>query len=443
MARQPPSATTPEVQADGASARPAVLLVVGGGTFSTHALTGDEVVIGRSGECHIQVDHPALSRRHAVLRPGPPPVIEDLGSTNGTRIAGVTHRGGFIELRSNDVFHIGPFAFALISAAGAKHATLSGRDPLRVIDPGVTEVPSLVRDVAASATNVLILGETGVGKEVLAATVHTLSGRTGPLTRINCAALAENLLESELFGHEKGAFTGAGAFKIGLLEAAIGGTVFLDEVGELPLAIQAKLLRAIEQREILRLGSVHPIAIDVRFVAATNRDLVAEVEAGRFRRDLYFRIDGVTLVVPPLRERRHLIAPLALEFLDGARKRGAAGRRLTAETLAELEAYAWPGNVRELRAVIDRAALLARSSEIEPRHLVFARNALSQRTPVRAAAEPGLDELDEDQRVERARIIAVLEACAGNQTRAAQQLGIPRTTLANRLTVLRIPRPRS
>src|SRR5262249_24939039 len=160
-------------------------------------------------------------------------------------------------------------------------------------------------------------------------------------------------LESELFGHERGAFTGAMARKTGLLEAADAGTVFLDEIGELPLAIQAKLLRAIEQREVTRIGATRPVAIDVRFIAATNRDLPAEVEAGRFRSDLFFRLDGVTLVVPPLRERKHRIAPRALGFLERLTRGGA--QRLTVEAVAALEAYAWPGNVRELRAVIERA----------------------------------------------------------------------------------------
>src|SRR5690606_11385745 len=317
--------------------------------------------------------HRALSRRHAVLRSGPPTTVEDVGSTNGTKIAGVVRRGGEpVELGTGESFQIGPFSFLLVSRAAGHVRSMSGREVLRVVDPTRTRWSPLVAEVAASRASVLILGETGVGKEVLAETVHALSGRTGPLTRINCAALSESLLESELFGHEKGAFTGAVAPKVGLLEGAEGGTVFLDEVGELPLTIQAKLLRAVERREVLRVGAIRPREIDVRFVAATNRDLPREVDEGRFRRDLYFRLEGVTLVIPPLRERKGMIGRLALDFLREAARHDGRTPRLSADALAALEAYPWPGNVRELKAVMERALLLARGGDIGVRHLAFA-----------------------------------------------------------------------
>ncbi|HEY6174362.1 MAG TPA: sigma 54-interacting transcriptional regulator [Kofleriaceae bacterium] len=435
--------TTSEVDASGAARSPALLLVVGDGAISTHALGPADLTIGRAASCDVRLDHPALSRRHAVLRAGPPPTIEDLGSTNGTRVAGVIRRGGAHALRPSDSFHIGPFSFVLVPGAQrCDDGSSSGRDPLCVIDPTLGAVTPLVRDVAVGAANVLILGETGVGKEVLAETLHQLSRRPGPLMRINCAALSESLLESELFGHERGAFTGAIARKPGLLEAAHAGTVFLDEIGELPLATQAKLLRAIEQREVIRLGATRAVAIDARFLAATNRDLPAEVEAGRFRADLFFRLDGVTLAVPPLRERRHMITPLALGFLERLPQPEGPGR-LSAEAIAALEAYAWPGNVRELRAVIERARLLARAGDIGARHLVFAHSAGCDAKAVeRGPSDPSLVDLSPEQRTERDRIVALLQACAGNQTRTARRLGIPRTTLANRLSVLRIPRPR-
>src|SRR6185312_14667151 len=189
-----------------------------------------------------------------------------------------------------------------------------GAEALRIVDPTGARPGSLLSDIALSGINALILGETGVGKEMLAETLHRLSRREGRFVCINCAAIAPALIESELFGHEKGAFTGAAQGREGLLEAAAGGTVFLDEVGELPLEAQAKLLRAIERREIIRVGATRPLALDVRFVAATNRDLSSEMAAGQFRSDLYFRLDGVTLVIPPLRERRDQIAPLAMQF---------------------------------------------------------------------------------------------------------------------------------
>ena len=429
------------------TARPTLLLVAGAGTFSTHALDGRDVVIGRSPDCEVCVGHPKLSRRHARLRLGPPASIQDLDSRNGTRVGGQTHRGGDpVALRANDSFHIGPFSFVLVAGAEHDQRSLSAREGLRVLDPTPTGVSSVVRDLAATSTSVLVLGETGVGKEVLAETLHELSGRGGTLVRINCAALSETLLESELFGHEKGAFTGAGGQRVGLLEAADKGTVFLDEVGELPASIQAKLLRAIERREVLRIGSTRPISIDVRFIAATNRDLPAEVAAGTFRRDLFFRLDGVTLTVPPLRERKELIAPLALRFLEAARNRTKSGARLAGEVISALEAYSWPGNVRELRAVIDRALLLARSGDIDVRHLAFTQPMAAP--PASAAAPTPIDDdpavvgLSAGERAERARIIAALEECAGNQTRAAKVLGLARTTLANKLAAYRIPRPR-
>ncbi len=351
-----------------------LLLVAGNGQLSTYELTKDQIVIGRGGDCDVVIDHRSLSRRHAILRSGVPVTVEDLGSTNGTRVNGELRRGGPpVAMHAGDGFHIGPFSFVLVARAIADDRSMTGRDLLRVIDPTPGGVAGLVGDIAASPASVLILGETGVGKEVLASTIHELSGRTGGFTRINCAALSESLLESELFGHEKGAFTGAAAQKVGLLEAAHEGTVFLDEIGELPLSIQAKLLRAVEHREVVRLGSTKPVAIDVRFIAATNRDLPAEVASGAFRRDLYFRLDGVTLVIPPLRERRGLIGPLALRFLEAANAKAGKPSRLGSDVLGALESYEWPGNVRELKAVIERAVLLARAGDIGVRHLAFVR----------------------------------------------------------------------
>jgi two-component system, NtrC family, response regulator AtoC len=439
-----------------------LLLVAGDGRFQAHEITGREMVIGRDAACEVSIDHRSVSRRHAVFRPGPPATVQDLGSTNGTSVGGAVCRGGDpIALATGDGFRIGPFSFVVVMRSrGDWSASSTGRDLLRVLDPTPNGVPTLVRDFAANGASVLILGETGVGKEVLACTLHELSGRTGVLTRINCAALNENLLESALFGHEKGAFTGASAQTIGLIEAAHRGTVFLDEIGEMPLSIQAKLLRAVEHREITRLGSTRPISIDVRFISATNRDLPAEVTAGNFRRDLYFRLDGVTLFIPPLRERRGMIGPLAVRFLAAAQREGERPVRLGAEVLAALEAYAWPGNVRELRAVIERAVVLARRGEIGVRHLSFTRQSAAAapapapaapRIPAPAPPEPetapgeGAEALglDEEQRLDRQRVLRALEECAGNQTRAARMLGVSRTAFVTKLRIYRIPRPRS
>ena len=412
----------------------------------THDLAPGEIVIGRGAECDLRIDHPTLSRRHVVVRRrGDRLTVQDLGSTNGTRIGADTRRGGEpVALAPGESFHVGPFTFVALRTGAEADGSASGVARLRVIDPTPDGVPALVREAAATTTSLLVLGETGTGKEVLAETLHALSGRRGPLVRINCATLAEALLESELFGHEKGAFTGAVAARAGLLESAAGGTVFLDEIGELPPGVQAKLLRAVEQREVVRLGSVRPLPIDVRFLAATNRDLPAEVAAGRFRRDLYFRLDGLTLVIPPLRERRERIGSLALQFLAGR-------ARLRADVLAALEAHPWTGNVRELKAVIDRAVLLARGGDPEVRHLVFlAEPALAAPAPPAASAAPAPPvapaaipgELSAAERAERAEILRVLDACGGNQTRAARELGIARSTLVAKLRLYRIRRPR-
>ncbi len=425
-----------------------LLLVAGEGRLVTHALVAAELVIGRAAECDVVVNHPALSRRHAIMRRGDRVTVQDLGSTNGTRMSTHVLFGGEpAVLGPGESFQIGPFTFMLIAGRSAEPSSLrSGIERMSVEDPTIERVGSLVRDVARSGTNVLILGETGVGKEVLATTIHTLSERPGPLLRINCAALSESLFESELFGHEKGSFTGAVSGRIGLLEAASGGSAFLDEIGGLSLSIQAKLLRAVEAREILRIGSTRPTSIDVRFIAATHRDLAGEANT-KFRQDLYFRLDGVTLRIPPLRERRGMIAPLALRFLESAAH--AAGRRAVRaapEFLSALEEHDWPGNVRELKAVIERALLIARGGELGTRHLVFAKpdpaDEITPR-PIAAAPVPSTDPyLDSSQLEERAKIVNALDACAGNQTRAAKMLGIARSTLVNKLVLFRIPRPR-
>jgi DNA-binding NtrC family response regulator len=328
---------------------------------------------------------------------------------------------------------------------------------------------------ARSLISVLILGETGVGKDVLARTLHALSPRaSGPYVELNCAALPASLLEGELFGHEKSAFTGASQARAGLLESADGGTLFLDEIGELPPAFQGKLLRVLEDRKVLRIGGRAPRRVDLRFVSATNRDLEAEIARGAFRQDLYFRLNGISLVVPPLRERVAEIAPLAERFLEEACRNldQRSVPRLSGEALAALEAYPWPGNVRELRNVIERAAILCAGDAVLPvdlpPHLAcgaapaqaggFAsaparspsdsgERAGRLEPPAEAAAPlPGADALArlrlEMKAVDRRRVLEALEQSAGNQTRAAKLLGISLRTLINRIDEYGIPRPR-
>jgi two-component system, NtrC family, response regulator AtoC len=301
---------------------------------------------------------------------------------------------------------------------------------------------------AGGLITVLVLGETGTGKEVLASWMHRRSPRAnGPFVCINCAALTETLLESELFGHEKGAFTGAGAAKPGLLETASGGTMFLDEIGEMNAALQTKLLRALESREVMRVGGRAPRSIDVRFIAATNRELEADIASKRFRQDLYFRLNGITLTIPPLRERIDDISPLARRFLAQA-SRVAARRppRLSAEALELLQAYSWPGNVRELRNVMERALVLCDGGEINVEHLPVDKlrlermvaTAVSNATETSTAPDDG-----GDGDPERKRILGAMAEFGGNQTRVAAKLGIARGTLISRLERYGIKRPQA
>jgi two-component system, NtrC family, response regulator AtoC len=334
-----------------------------------------------------------------------------------------------------------------------------------VADRRMQDLYRLVERIASGNITVLVLGETGVGKEVLAARIHARSPRAAkPYLKLNCAALSATLLESELFGHERGAFTGAVQSKPGLLETADGGTVFLDEIGELPMSIQVKLLRVLEERVVTRVGGLKPRHIDVRFIAATNRDLESEIARGMFRQDLFFRINGATLVIPPLRERSSEIPDLARAFLDqSARQLGIEPPpSLAADTLAELVRYSWPGNIRELRNVVERAVLLSGGDAIRPSHLPLEK--MHATLPVRAppaplAAAPQVPiplpvgkpvdatqrisvPRDADEHEEKERILHALAATSGNQLLAARMLGIARRTLINRLERYGISGPR-
>ena len=407
---------------DGASPsklRHRVLLVVGDGRVERVPL-GDRAsfTVGRDATCNVHLAHPKISRHHITLHVEPALELEDLGSTNGTRLAGVpVPSRARVPLALGVPIQLGPFVAVVLEAPMQPGGAASERVSLVVVDPTVRGVPEIVRRVAHSAISVLILGETGAGKEVLARTVHALSQRTGAFVAINCAALTEALLESELFGHERGAFTGAAAAKPGLFEVARGGTVFLDEIGELPLALQAKLLRVLETREAYRLGATAPTQLDVRFVAATHRDLSAEVVAGRFRHDFWFRINGITLGLPPLRDRRAAIPALAAHFLDeAARASRRAAPRLGPAALAALDRHPWPGNVRELRTVMERAVMLATGDELTAADILIDRPAL--------ATAPAGDTESPDG---KARLLAAATAHRGNVTKIAEALGTSRS----------------
>ncbi len=302
------------------------------------------------------------------------------------------------------------------------------------------EVFTLIRKVAATPnTTVLINGESGTGKDLVAKVIHHQSARAGhPLVEINCAAIPEHLLESELFGHEKGAFTGAGERKLGLVERASGGTLFLDEVGDMPLDLQAKLLRLLENRTIRRVGGVEDIPVDLRVIAATNRDLSQRVDEGEFRPDLYYRLNVLPIHLPPLRERKGDAELLVRYFLDRLnREMGKQVRTIGEEALACLAAYSWPGNVRELRNVIERAHILADGERIEVSDLpAEVRNAAggSVASVPAAVGSFGLPEQGLDlEEVERRLLTDALERTHGNQTQAAALLGLGRDALRYRM----------
>ncbi len=304
-----------------------------------------------------------------------------------------------------------------------------------VVVPGSPFEATLERAslVARGTLPVLVLGETGSGKEIVAEHVHYASPRArGPLLKLNCAALPEALIEGELLGHERGAFTGATHARPGLIEAARGGTLLLDEVGDLPLALQAKLLRVVESGEVTRIGGRSPRSADVRFVSATNRRLSDMIASGAFRSDLYYRLAGSEIAVPPLRERPSEIIPLAEHFLAIAHgQTGLKPQKLSPDARAALLAHSWPGNLREMKHKMEQVALLTQADEIERSDLGLAASTTATQTPASTAAPSSLP--DELNARERERILAALAACGGNQSEAARKLGMARRTLLRRL----------
>jgi two-component system response regulator HydG len=301
--------------------------------------------------------------------------------------------------------------------------------------PAMRRVMALAERVAASDASVLILGESGTGKELLARTIHRQSARSrGPFVAFDCSALAPSLVESELFGHERGAFTGAQRARRGLFREANAGTLFLDEIGDVAPEVQNKLLRVLQEREIKPVGGDAFVKIDVRVVAATNKDLQKLIAAGRFREDLYYRLAVVPLELPPLRERVGDIPQLVAHILGRRRTAGPRPSKISADALAALEAYRWPGNIRELENVVERAAILSDGEEIRARDLPPLAG-----TP--AAAPDGALELkplkeliaDATARIEKAGILEALRQEGGSPSRAAKRLGISRSSLYNKL----------
>ena len=319
---------------------------------------------------------------------------------------------------------------ATLGRVGPATPATSDTEVLVAEDAVMRELFELARRAARSEVTVLLTGETGSGKEVVAAEIHRASARAaGPYVRINCASIPETLIESELFGHERGAFTGADKRRIGFVERAHGGTLLFDEIGELPVSMQAKLLRVLEERKVVRVGGTDEIAVDVRFIAATNRELEREVEKDAFRHDLFFRLSAMTLRVPPLRERPKDLPRLAELFAQRATQ--AAKRppaRFTDGFAQALLRYPWPGNVRELRNVIERAVILASSAELTVNELPDRLAVLAPLAP--RAPSPMRDRLDD---VERRALADALREAGGNRTHAARRLGISRRALLYKL----------
>lgn len=435
-----------------------VLVIVGKGRVRSIELPErGTIVIGRDAGCDVVLDDAAVSKRHAsLILNDRSATLSDLGSKNGTRVGGERITSA-TPLDVGRVVEIGPATLVLKYVQERAGAVEEDADAPILIDPAMKALVALAQQVAPSDLPVLLQGETGSGKEVFATLVHEGSSRrAAALVRINCAALPLALLEAELFGSEAGAFTGAVGHRRGLIEEAHGGTLFLDEVGELPVEAQAKVLRALEDGTFFRVGGRKAVHVDVRFVAATNRELDRAVREGRFRADLYYRLNGITLCIPPLRSRPAEILPLAQLFLQrAARTAGFACAPSLTDTAAErLIAYTWPGNVRELKNTMQRAVLLAAGEAIRDEHLLLGRDESSLMPEVghtlpppssshasRAHPDSQRDLRSELDLHERERIGDALRACAGNQTRAATMLGISRRTLISRLEKYGFDRP--
>jgi len=382
------------------------------------------ITIGRAEENTLAVKDDRMSRRHGVLEPADPPtsgvLVTDLGSRNGVQVDGAKARralaGDGAIVRLGDTCLVVQTARPATAAPDESARVLVGRSP------GLVRVRQEIAKVAPTDLAVLVLGETGTGKELVASEVHRLSGRGGELVAVNCAAVPEKLLESTLFGHTRGAFTGAAEKSDGLFVRADGGTLFLDEVGELPLAAQPKLLRVLEDGLVTPVGDGRPRAVDVRVVAATNTRLREEVEAGRFRADLFARLEAWPIELPPLRTRKVDVCTLLRHFI--------ADRPPTADAVEALLIHDWPFNVRELRTLARRLEVSCAPGE--PIRLDDTGPLADQLRARRDGTEPPIPAADCG--LTRERIEAALRELNGNVTRAAKHLGCGRKTLYRRLT---------
>jgi len=410
---------------------PARLRVRERGRERAVALPVDGLTVGSSSDCGLVLDDGFVSARHLRIeaRRGRWQVA-DLGSTNGTALGGV--RVWRAELPPGLPLAVGDCELVLEVGTPREGRPPGSYEGMFSLDAAMRQVFDLVDRVAASDAAVTILGETGTGKELVARALHARSPRRdGPFIPVNCAAIPESLMESELFGHEKGAFSGADRLRKGAFEEADQGTLFLDEVGELPLELQAKLLRALDLGEVKRVGASRPLQVTVRVLAATHRDLRAQVRARRFREDLFYRLCVVPLALPPLRQRQGDVRALAQRFLEAMAPRGLA-LRWSEEALARLEGYDWPGNVRQLRNVVQRALLFRGEGLVLPGSTVTFEDA----RPVARDGDdatlylPGLSLED----IERESIRLSLRRHAGKRSAVVKELRIAKSTVMKRIS---------
>ena len=396
------------------------------------------ILIGSSPACQLALTDTTVSREHCEIRLDEDGyLLRDLGSTNGTHLAGSRVRE--VWLAPGSLFSVGSTVLEFRPLEERVEVLLSDKDRFgRVLGRSLKmrEIFHFVEKIASKDVTVLLTGETGTGKEVLAESIHEESLRRGaPFITVDCGSIAENLVESELFGHQKGSFTGASADRLGAFEEADRGTIFLDEIGELPLEQQAKLLRVLEKKEIKRIGENETRRVDVRIIAATNRMLAEEVEAGRFRKDLYYRLSVVEIHVPPLRERNDDIPLLVDAILAMLSERAKKPRpRLTDEAMAILQRHPWPGNVRELRNVLEKTFALSDQQEIGAANVVV--GSAGEHPAERAAAagggalvDPALPYSDAREQFEKTYLLGLLQRNGMNVSAAARVAGIHRQSL--------------
>ena len=429
-----------------------LLVVERGSSCMVPLPSGGEVVVGRGNEADLLVDDRSVSRRHARIRVEAGSVsVADLDSRNGVRVNGAPCIGER-ALEAGDVVAIGDVTLILRGVREAptlRDAERSGADPAGLVtltlgereivlaDGAMVRLFSLIERLAASDVPVLVVGETGTGKEHAAYAVHHGSARrAAPFVAVNCAAIPDSLFESEFFGHEKGAFSGAHTARIGLFERAAGGTLFLDELGELSAGAQAKLLRVLEGGRFSRVGDTRERKADVRVVAATNRDLGVEAREKRFRHDLYYRLTSAVVLIPPLRERPADVPVLARRFLAAARLRaGKAPLTIAPAAMLALARHTWPGNVRELKNAMEFVAAAVTDGVVEQESLpaTLAVAAVASAPETRAPTTPMRPLAEEVSELERRRIEEALVVAGGVKSRAAQLISMPERTFRHKL----------